>query len=247
MAKKKTLKDKILKMYKKNVSAGRIYGEFIKNKTEIEKREAIEIFIELATTDNRDMLIRAKALAILGFFKSMSCGEGVEEFYEDGSIICGYRNITDVIEDNCKEVISILESSEKIDLNEDFLVFADKKNRGTFYKRDVTGDLSDLKADTVVLADILHHVTPNHQKLIENAIKCAQKKVIISACYEKEEGPFKQISEFIGRRIIDNDGLNEQREGAGWLKLDELLQFLETNGATNFQKVLSHIHCEINI
>ncbi|MCE7746602.1 MAG: class I SAM-dependent methyltransferase [Candidatus Heimdallarchaeota archaeon] len=134
-----------------------------------------------------------------------------------------------------------------IDLNEDFLVFADKKNRGTFYKRDVTGDLSDLKADTVVLADILHHVTPIHQKLIENAIKCAQKKVIISACYEKEEGPFKQISEFIGRRIIDNDGLNEQREGAGWLKLDELLQFLETNGATNFQKVLSHIHCEINV
>ncbi len=133
-----------------------------------------------------------------------------------------------------------------IDLNEDFLVFADKKGRGTFYKRDVIGDLSDLKADTVVLADVLHHVTPNHQKLIENAIKSARKKVIISACYEKEEGPFKQISEFIGRRIIDNDGLNGQRESAGWLKLDELLQFLVTNGATNFQKVLSHIHCEIN-
>ena len=38
---------------------------------------------------------------------------------------------------------------------------------------------------------------------------------------------FKQFSEFIGRRIIDNDGLNEQREGAGWLKLNELLQFLQ--------------------
>ncbi|TET28167.1 MAG: class I SAM-dependent methyltransferase [Candidatus Heimdallarchaeota archaeon] len=133
-----------------------------------------------------------------------------------------------------------------VDLNEDFLVFADKKSRGTFYKRDVIGDLSDLKADTVVLADVLHHVTPNHQKLIENAINCARKKIVISACYEKEEGPFKQISEFIGRRIIDNDGLNGQREGAGWLKLDELLQFLVKNGATNFQKVLSHIHCEIN-
>jgi len=133
-----------------------------------------------------------------------------------------------------------------VDLNEDFLDFADKKGRGTFYKRDVIGDLSDLKADTVVLADVLHHVTPNHQKLIENAINCARKKVVISACYEKEEGPFKQISEFIGRRIIDNDGLNEQREGAGWLKLDGLLQFLVNNGANNFQKVLSHIHCEIN-
>jgi len=134
-----------------------------------------------------------------------------------------------------------------VDLNEDFLIFAKKKNRGIFYKRDVLTDLSDLTADTVVLSDILHHVPPNHQKLLENAIQCARKKVIISACYEKEEGPFKRISELIGRRIIDNDGLNEQREGAGWLKLNELLQFLQKNGATNFQKVLSHIHCEINI
>jgi SAM-dependent methyltransferase len=134
-----------------------------------------------------------------------------------------------------------------VDLNEDFLIFADKKGRGTFYKRDILTDLSDLKADTVVLSDILHHITPRHQILLANAIKCARKKVVISACYEKEEGPFKQISEFIGRRIIDNDGLNEQREGAGWLKLDELLQFLQKNGATNFRKVLSHIHCEINI
>ncbi|NHJ32212.1 MAG: class I SAM-dependent methyltransferase [Asgard group archaeon] len=133
-----------------------------------------------------------------------------------------------------------------VDLNEDFLTFADKKCRGTFFKRDILEELSDLRADTVVLSDVLHHVTPNHQKLIENAIKCARKRVIISACYEKEEGPFKQISEFIGRRIIDNDGLNEQREGAGWLKLDELLQFLRNNGARRFQKVLSHIHCEIN-
>ncbi|MBK5114753.1 MAG: class I SAM-dependent methyltransferase [Candidatus Heimdallarchaeota archaeon] len=134
-----------------------------------------------------------------------------------------------------------------VDLNTDFLIFADKKGRGTFYKRDILEDLSDVKSDTVVLSDVLHHVSPNHQKLLENAIKCARKKVIISACYEKEEGPFKQISEFIGRRIIDNDGLNEQREGAGWLKLDELLQFLMNNGATIFQKVLSHIYCEINI
>lgn len=134
-----------------------------------------------------------------------------------------------------------------IDLNEEFLAFAERKGRGTFYKRNIVEDLSDFKADTVVLSDVLHHVTPNHQKLLDNAINCARKKVIISACYEKEEGPFKLISEFIGRRILDNDGLNEQREGAGWLKLIELIQFLTSNGATNFLKVLSHIHCEINL
>jgi SAM-dependent methyltransferase len=134
-----------------------------------------------------------------------------------------------------------------IDLNEVFLAYALRKGRGTFYKKDILGDLSDFKADTVVLSDVLHHVTPNHQILIENAIKCARKRVIISACYEKEDGPFKVLSELIGRRILDNDGLNEQREGAGWLKLNELLQFLSKNGASNFQKVLSHIHCEIII
>ena len=134
-----------------------------------------------------------------------------------------------------------------IDLNEDFLVYAEKKVKGAFYKRDILNDLSEFKADTVILSDVLHHVTPNHQKLLDNAIACANKKIVISACYEKEEGPFKQLSEFIGRRIIDNDGLNEQREGAGWLRLTELILFLRSNGASNFQKVLSHIHCEIKV
>ncbi|MBN1330529.1 MAG: class I SAM-dependent methyltransferase [Candidatus Heimdallarchaeota archaeon] len=132
-----------------------------------------------------------------------------------------------------------------IDLNENFLAFANRKNRGSFYKRNVLENLSDFRADTVVLSDVLHHVTPNHQKLLENALQCARKKVLVSACYEKEDGPFKRLSEFIGRKIIDNDGLNEQRAGAGWLRLDELLSFLELNGAINIRKVLSHIHCEI--
>jgi SAM-dependent methyltransferase len=134
-----------------------------------------------------------------------------------------------------------------IDLNDEFLAFAERKGRGTFYKRNIIEDLSDFKADSVILSDVLHHVTPNHQKLLTNAIKCARKKVVISACYEKEDGPFKRISEFIGRKVLDNDGLNEQREGAGWLQLEELIHFLSSNGATNFQRVLSHIHCEINI
>ncbi|MHA1243559.1 MAG: class I SAM-dependent methyltransferase [Candidatus Heimdallarchaeota archaeon] len=134
-----------------------------------------------------------------------------------------------------------------LDLNEDFIAFVNKKNRGTAHVRDILKDLSDFQADTVILSDVLHHVTPQHQQLIDNALLCARKKVIISACYEKEEGPFKRISEFIGRQIIDNDGLNDQRAGAGWLKLDELLSFLKDNNGENFQKVLSHIHCEIKV
>jgi SAM-dependent methyltransferase len=134
-----------------------------------------------------------------------------------------------------------------LDLNEDFLAFAEKKKRFFVFKKNVLADLSDFQADTVVLSDILHHVTPNHQKLLDNAKKCARKRIIISACYEQEEGPFKALSEIISRKILDNDGLNEQRAGAGWLKLTELIGFLRNNDATNFRKVLSHIHCEIDI
>jgi len=56
---------------------------------------------------------------MLGFFKDMCCHDKVEEFYKDGSIICGYQNITHVIEENTKGLISELESSERIDLQED--------------------------------------------------------------------------------------------------------------------------------
>ena len=123
MGRKLSLKDKIVKMYKKNDTAGLIYMTFVKGKDDKEKREAIDIFIELAKIDNKDKLLRSKALAILGFFKSMSCGERVEKFYEDGSIFCRYRNIAEVIEDNSKEAISILEAHDKIDLNEDFVAY----------------------------------------------------------------------------------------------------------------------------
>lgn len=118
MGKKLSLKDKIVKMYKKNETAGMIYITFIKNKSEKEKREAIDIFIELAKVDIEDKILRSKALAILGFFKDMCCGDKVEEYYKDGSIICEYQNIPTVIEDNCKELINTLESSEIIELHE---------------------------------------------------------------------------------------------------------------------------------
>jgi hypothetical protein len=119
MGRKLSLKDKIVKMYKKNDTAGLIYMTFVKGKDDKEKKEAIDIFIELAKIDNKDKLLRSKALVMLGFFKDMCCHDKVEEFYKDGSIICGYQNIPHLIEENTKELISELESSKRIDLKED--------------------------------------------------------------------------------------------------------------------------------
>ncbi|MEA2069902.1 MAG: methyltransferase domain-containing protein [Asgard group archaeon] len=132
-----------------------------------------------------------------------------------------------------------------LDLNERFISFAKKNRNGKFFKKDILGDLSEFTADTVILSDVLHHVTPHHQKLIKQALKIANSKVLISACYEQEENPLKNISEFICRRIIDNDGLNHQREGAGWLSKREVLSFLRKNGAENFKQVVDHVFCEI--
>jgi len=118
MGRKLSLKDKIVKMYKKNDTAGLIYMTFVKGKNDKEKREAIDIFIELAKIDIKDQLLRAKALVMLGFFKDMCCNDKVEVFYKDGSIICGYQNIPHVIEESTRELISELESNKRIDLQE---------------------------------------------------------------------------------------------------------------------------------
>lgn len=118
MGRKLSLKDKIVKMYKKNDTAGLIYITFVKGKNDKEKREAIDIFIELAKVDNKDKLLRAKALVMLGFLKDMCCHDKAEEFYKDGSVICGYQYIPHVIEENARELISELDSSRRIDLQE---------------------------------------------------------------------------------------------------------------------------------
>ena len=120
MDRKTSIKEKVVKMYKKNDTAGLIYITFLRNKSNEEKRKAIDTFIEIAEISNKDKFLRAKALAILGFFKNMCCGDKVEEFYKDGSIICEYKDVYRIVEDNCKELIQKLESSVKIDINEDF-------------------------------------------------------------------------------------------------------------------------------
>jgi len=134
-----------------------------------------------------------------------------------------------------------------IDLNETFLAYAARKFQGFYYKRDILGDLSAFKADTVVLSDVLHHVTPYHSTLLENALHCARKKVLIAACFEKGEGLFKTFSEFFSRRILDKDGFNHQRVNAGWLNIEALIAFLSSYGASNFQRKSSHVLCEIKI
>ncbi|MCF2142658.1 MAG: class I SAM-dependent methyltransferase [Candidatus Heimdallarchaeota archaeon] len=134
-----------------------------------------------------------------------------------------------------------------VDLNEVFLSYAARKFSGYYYKRDILGDLSGFKADTVVLSDVLHHVTPYHPLLIQNAIRCARQKILIAACFERGNGVFKTLTEFISRHILDKDGFNKQRAKAGWLNRESLVEFLSSYGATNFDIGSSHVLCEILI
>lgn len=105
MRKKLSLRDKIIKMYKRNDTAGIIY-DLIKGKSEEDKRKAMDIFVDLASIENTDRKLRTKALAIVTFFKDM-CGEkDVGGYYEDGFIIREYQDrAKKIIEDNCCEII----------------------------------------------------------------------------------------------------------------------------------------------
>lgn len=130
-----------------------------------------------------------------------------------------------------------------MELNDRFIRYAQKKKRGRIMKGDILKNPLPA-ADTVLLVDILHHVNPLHTKLLERAKKCAGKKVLVCACFDRKETAVGKLNDRIGR-YLDSDGINEERES--WLTQQELIGFLKKNGAKNITPIKAHIICEIPV
>jgi hypothetical protein len=109
MINKLSKKDKFYRMMKANKSADEIYMTFIKSKSEKEKIDGLELLKEYAKINNKENDVRAKALALLGHFKSMSCGKDAEEFFSDIKFISEDPEIPKIIEGNIEELIEKLE------------------------------------------------------------------------------------------------------------------------------------------
>jgi len=111
MPRRLTLKEKIYRCMKVNEPADDIYSHFFRFKSIEERKEALNVIKGYAKTSNKEIAIRSKALAILGYLKEMCCGEEVPEYYKDGSIICSDTEIPIIIEDNCKELVNFFKEN----------------------------------------------------------------------------------------------------------------------------------------
>jgi hypothetical protein len=120
MPKRLTLREKMYRMLRDNKTADNIYTGFIRLKADQEKKEALTLLKEYGKVSNQDRKIRAKTLAMLSYLKDMCCGKEVGKFYKEGDIVCGDKEIPEIIEANCIEQVELLKATPNLDLESDF-------------------------------------------------------------------------------------------------------------------------------
>ncbi len=109
-----------------------------------------------------------------------------------------------------------------IDLNRRFLKFSRKKGLDVA-EHDVFDVDGYPEADTYVLCDLLHHVMPHHQDLLESVLSLGKTVVVC----EPPEPSKSKLRRFLIRGILDNDGINPPRLDQTWFTEPELLDFFE--------------------
>jgi hypothetical protein len=111
---KKNYIKNLVKSLEKNEEADTILDLYIKGNPD--KHEGAKCLVDLARVNNADLFLRAKALALLAYFKEMCCGRRIGAYYIGGEIICTLKGIPEIIEDNCHDLIRMTEnlSSEEI-------------------------------------------------------------------------------------------------------------------------------------
>jgi len=124
------------------------------------------------------------------------------------------------------------------DLNERFLRFCRK--RGLKVVKKNIFDFEDYPdSDVVLICDVLHHLVPNHEMLLVEALK-RSKKLIVSepAIFSKPSEIFKPIAVFFNYFLGDYDGINRPQSQLEWDYNEEKLRaFFQRLGCTRTIKV----------
>lgn len=83
----------------------------------------------------------------------------------------------------------------------------------------IQGNLFDInfpKVDVVVISDVLHHVYPNHEKLLEKSLKAASILIICEPDHNKGALNFLGRNKLFFRFFGDNDGINTFESMSDW-------------------------------
>ena len=121
------------------------------------------------------------------------------------------------------------------DLNENFLAMA-RRRAGTV--KVVNKNIFDFDSypdnDVILICDVLHHIIPNHQKLVEEALK-RTRKLIISEPARSFKPPkiLFPIVRLFTNVLGDYDGINDSLQTLEWdYKEEKLKSFFQSMGCS---------------
>jgi len=120
-----------------------------------------------------------------------------------------------------------------IDLNKRFLKYSEQKGLNVS-RMDVFDFDQYPEVDTYVVCDLLHHIMPNHQKLLENIMAFGKNVIVCEPAVPNKS----KLRRFVVRGILDNDFINPPRLDLDWYTEPELIQFYkDTLNPTDIIKV----------
>lgn len=141
----------------------------------------------------------------------------IADIIGDGSVLdlaCGTGLLADYLSPHAKY--------QGIDLNKRFLKFSRNKGLAVFEQN--VFDIHDYpEADTYVICDLLHHIMPRHQSLLE-AVLALGKNVIVCEPPVPSKSKFRRM---LIRGFLDHDLINPPRLDLSWFTEPELLAFFE--------------------
>jgi len=151
---------------------------------------------------------------------------------------CGTGMPADYLKDGCRYT--------GIDLNKSFIDFA--RSRG---RRIIQGDLFDERnysdSDVILVCDVLHHVIPNHDRLIDICKRKAG-KIIICEPY-RSRGVMQNLLQFFRSNRLyhyvfgDSDGINSFEDMVEWnaFEMEDVRSMMESYGAKRIMRLGNHL------
>ena len=133
-----------------------------------------------------------------------------------------------------------------IDLNDSFVDYA--KAKGLDVRHGNMFDESNYNgSDVILVCDVLHHITPNHGKLID-LCKSKSGKVIICEPYKKKGFVEDFMSKLRSNKLVhsifgDGDGINAFEDMVEWnsLEYEDVHSMMREFGAKKIVNVGSHL------
>lgn len=157
-------------------------------------------------------------------------GEEVGEHKKVFELGCGTAMVYPFLHNSCEY--------EGWDLNERFLAFC--RRRGiTVSKKDVFDFKDYPDNDVILICDLLHHLAPNHERLVIGALE-RSKKVIISEPARSLKPPkmIKPLVLLSNYLVFDYDGINQLNQTLKWdYNEEKLSDFFKMLGSTKIVTV----------